>query len=226
MTNNGFKLIIWDFDGVIADSEKIWLANREKFFRERLGVDWDFEQINKLFGGMADKTKKLVLDELGYKTDDKFWQDVLELDVAYMKEKGIEKFDGVEDILKDKRIKQCVATGGTRLKTKMKTDIIGLDEYIPFERVYTVDFVEKGKPAPDLFLYAAEQMGEKPENCLIVEDSIAGMTAGLRAGMTVAAFLGSEIYHNQEYVDKVKALGIKHIFYNMADLYDFIKINI
>ncbi len=223
---NKLQLIIWDFDGVIADSEKIWLENRRVFFKERLGVDWNFETINKYFGGTSDKTKKQILSRLGYETDEQFWKDVLDRDVAFMKKHGIEKMPGVEKILVDKRFKHCVATGGTKAKTKLKTDIIGLEKFIPEHHVFTVDNVEKGKPEPDLFLFAAEKMGEKPENCLVIEDSIAGMTAAQRAGMKVVAFLGSSIYQNEDYLQKVKKLGIKDIFYNMKDLYEFIKINV
>ena len=60
--NNKYKLIIWDFDGVIADSEKVWLKNRQIFFKERLGLDFSFEQINQYFGGTSDSTKKIILD--------------------------------------------------------------------------------------------------------------------------------------------------------------------
>lgn len=223
---NKLELIIWDFDGVIADSEKIWLLNRQKFFNDNLGVNWDFDTINKYFGGMSDKTKKDVLEKLGYPTDDKFWKDVLNIDVEYMKKFGIPIMNGVENILIDKSIKQCVATGGTRYKTKFKTDIVKLNRFIPDNCVFTIDDVQKGKPEPDLFLFAAQQMKTNPKNCLVIEDSLAGMTAALRANMNVVAFLGSDIYQNQNYLDKVMSLGITNIFYNMEDLYNFIKINI
>ena len=223
---NKLELIIWDFDGVIADSEKIWLLNRQKFFNDNLGVNWDFDTINKYFGGMSDKTKKDVLEKLGYPTDDKFWKDVLNIDVEYMKKFGIPIMNGVENILLDKSIKQCVATGGTSYKTKFKTDIVKLNRFISDNLVFTIDDVQKGKPEPDLFLFAAQQMKTNPKNCLVIEDSLAGMTAALRANMNVVAFLGSDIYQNQNYLDKVMSLGITNIFYNMEDLYNFIKINI
>ena len=105
-----------------------------------------------------------------------------------------------------------------------KIEVIGIRGIIPDENVYTVDCVSRGKPEPDLFLYAAKKMEEKPENCLVIEDSIAGMTAGLRAGMDVVAFLGSEIYQNENYAAKVKKLGIKNIFYDMACLKKFLDI--
>ena len=78
--------------------------------------------------------------------------------------------------------------------------------------------VEHGKPEPDLFLYAAKQMGENPENCIVIEDSIAGMTAAQKAGMDVIAFLGCEMYHNDNYLQRVKKLGIQNICYTMQEV--------
>ena len=219
---NNFKLLIWDFDGVIADSEKVWLKNRQVYFKDRLGLDLSFDEINSYFGGTSDSTKKIILQKMGYETDDKFWADVLDIDLKSMDTEGLDLFDGVLDILKNKNFKQCIATGGIRSKTIHKIDVIGIRGLIPDEHIFTVDCVKRGKPEPDLFLYAADKMGEKPQDCLVIEDSIAGMTAAIRAKMSVVAFLGSEIYQHQAYIDKVKALGIQNIFYSMNELKQFL----
>ena len=219
---NNFKLLIWDFDGVIADSEKVWLKNRQLYFKDRLGLDLSFDEINSYFGGTSDSTKKIILQKMGYETDDKFWADVLDIDLKSMDTEGLDLFDGVLDILKKKNFKQCIATGGIRSKTIHKIDVIGIRGLIPDEHIFTVDCVKRGKPEPDLFLYAADKMGEKPQDCLVIEDSIAGMTAAIRAKMSVVAFLGSEIYQHQAYIDKVKALGIQNIFYSMDELKQFL----
>ena len=219
---NNFKLLIWDFDGVIADSEKVWLKNRQLYFKDRLGLDLSFDEINSYFGGTSDSTKKIILQKMGYETDDKFWADVLDIDLKSMDTEGLDLFDGVLDILKNKNFKQCIATGGIRSKTIHKIDVIGIRGLIPDEHIFTVDCVKRGKPEPDLFLYAADKMGEKPQDCLVIEDSIAGMTAAIRAKMSVVAFLGSEIYQHQTYIDKVKALGIQNIFYSMDELKQFL----
>lgn len=213
-----FKLLIWDFDGVIVDSEKVWLKNRVEFFHKHLGVDWDFDYVNLHFGGTSDSTKKIILDKMGYKTDDKFWDDVLKIDVATMDRDGLEVFDGALDILTRTDIKQCIATGGIRTKTLHKIKVAGIQKFIKPENVFTIDNVSRGKPEPDLFLYAAEKMGEQPQNCVVIEDSLAGMTAGLRAGMTVIAFLGSKMYQNNAYIDKVKKLGVHYICFDMNEV--------
>lgn len=219
---NNFKLLIWDFDGVITDSEKVWLKNRQLYFKDRLGLDLSFDEINSYFGGTSDSTKKIILQKMGYETDDKFWADVLDIDLKSMDTEGLDLFDGVLDILKKKNFKQCIATGGIRSKTIHKIDVIDIRGLIPDEHIFTVDCVKRGKPEPDLFLYAADKMGEKPQDCLVIEDSIAGMTAAIRAKMSVVAFLGSEIYQHQAYIDKVKALGIQNIFYSMDELKQFL----
>jgi beta-phosphoglucomutase-like phosphatase (HAD superfamily) len=78
--------------------------------------------------------------------------------------------------------------------------------------------VEKGKPDPDLFLLAAKSMGEQPKDCIVVEDSIAGITAAQRAGMDVIAFLGCEMYHNNTYLERVKQTGVKNICFDMKEV--------
>ena len=179
------KLVIWDFDGVIADSEKVWLKNRQKSINELFGINWDIQTINKYLGGMSDKTKKQVLDDMGYKTDDKFWKKQIKIDIEVMNRDGLEITPYVEDII-NKLSKQCIATGGVKNKTIIKLKSIGFwNKYFNEGNVFTADMVKNGKPEPDLFLLAAEKMGEKPENCIVIEDSIAGITAAKRAGIDV-----------------------------------------
>jgi beta-phosphoglucomutase-like phosphatase (HAD superfamily) len=63
-----------------------------------------------------------------------------------------------------------------------------LDFFYP--HIFSSALVRKGKPAPDLFLHAAHRMGTRPENCIVVEDSVAGVTAATRAGMSAIGFVG------------------------------------
>ena len=216
------KLVIFDFDGVIADSEKIWIKNRQNELNKRYNLGWDFETVNKHIGGMSDKSKRETLDKLGIKTNDEFWKNITNIDLKYMEEIGLDVFDGVTDIL-DNIDNYCIATGGVLEKTLKKLKVINLwEKYFNEDNLFTVDMVKKGKPEPDLFLYAAEKMGYNPKDCVVIEDSIVGLMAGLNAGMEVIAFLGSEIYQNDKYLKKVKDLGIKNIFYNMKDVKEFL----
>ena len=84
----------------------------------------------------------------------------------------------------------CVASGSSIDRLDLTLDIVELKSI--FEgRIYSSEQVENGKPAPDIFLYAARNMGVVPENCLVIEDSVSGIKAAKCAGMPVFAFLGA-----------------------------------
>ena len=150
------NLVIWDFDGVIADSEIIWIKNRQEELNKRYNLNWDFETTNKYIGGMSDKSKREVLDSLGINTDDEFWSYTTSIDIKHIEEKGLDVFGGVTDIF-DSVDKYCVATGGVFEKTLKKIKAIKMwGTYFNKDNLFTVDMVEKGKPEPDLFLFASE----------------------------------------------------------------------
>ncbi len=215
------NLIIWDFDGVIADTECLWMENRRQLLKKYFNVDWDLKTTNHHIGGMNWKTRLLTLQQMGFNVDEKFEDEGTELDYQVLS-KGISLTPDIEKIFARQDIKQCIATGGTKEKTKLKLKAVKLDKIFTPDKVFLSEMVARGKPAPDLFLLAAEKMGEKPENCLVIEDSLAGLTAGLSARMTTIAFVGSQMNNNDEYISMVKDLGIKYIFKTMDEVYNFI----
>lgn len=89
------------------------------------------------------------------------------------------------------RGKICVASNGERGNVLQSLEIIGLMPFFTPETVFTKAQVARPKPAPDLFLYAAERMGTDPARCVVVEDSVTGVAAGRAAGMTVWGFTGT-----------------------------------
>ena len=124
------KLIIWDFDGVIADTEKLWLKNRQILMKKLLNVDWDWQTVNHYLRGTGDKTKRDVLDNLGIVTNDDFWNKSIEMDIYTMNTQGFELTPDIEQIFK-LPIKQCIATGGVKDKTALKIKITGILSYFP-----------------------------------------------------------------------------------------------
>lgn len=216
------KLLIWDFDGVIADTEKLWIQNRMLLLNKNFGLNWDMNKTYAVLGGMSDKTKKHVLEKLGLKTDEQFWEENKKLDLETML-KGFSLTDGVDNIFKDKTFTQCIATGGFADKTAEKIKIVDIESYFPPETVFTADMVVHGKPEPDLFLLAAEKMGFLPQDCIVVEDSVAGLTAAQKAGMLPLAFTGNSLYDNTDYLLRIKEIGITHLFDSMTALHSFLK---
>ena len=222
MTKKSNFLIIWDFDGVIADTEKLWLQTRMELLNKVYGLNWDMNTVNNFLGGMSDKTKQEVLLKLGIKTDEEFWKEALRLDMEKML-KGFALTDGIRDIFDLSYIEQCIATGGIASKTEQKIKMVGIENYFPPQKVFTADMVAYSKPEPDLFLLAAESMGFEPQNCIVVEDSVAGLTAAQRAKMIPIAFIGSDLYDKANYTSRIKNMGINNIFDNMSDVKIFIE---
>ena len=99
---------------------------------------------------------------------------------------GIEKKPGVDEILSylaEKNMKRAVATATDPERTKQYLTQIGI--YDKFDKIVSATTVENGKPQPDVYLYACEQIGEKPEDCIAVEDSPNGILSAYRAGLSV-----------------------------------------
>lgn len=95
--------------------------------------------------------------------------------------------------------------------------VTGLDSLFKESEVFSSHWVKRGKPAPDIFLYAAEKMGFPPDRCIVLEDSVAGVCAGLSAGMTVLGFVGGS--HCTPFrVQSLKEAGANLLFDKFSDL--------
>ena len=95
-----------------------------------------------------------------------------------------------------------------------------IDEWSDFAtRWLGMQMVERGKPAPDLFLYAAERMHAEPRRTLVIEDSVSGVTAGKAAGMTVWGFVGGSHYQSRDGKAMLAQAGADRVFGRMADFW-------
>jgi beta-phosphoglucomutase-like phosphatase (HAD superfamily) len=104
--------------------------------------------------------------------------------------------------------------------------ITGLyDRFAP--NVFSSELVVRGKPAPDLFLYAAQQLGHAPGNCLVIEDTIAGIQAAKAAGMHAFGFVGGthcdSAHSDSKQGERLTAAGAEHLFADMRELPELIK---
>ncbi len=181
------KLIIWDFDGVIADTEKLWVENRLYFLRRDYGIDWDFNQAYKYLGGISERDKNRNLKNLGLEIKDNFWIDANNRDYETLEQ--VVLTPDIDKIFELKEFEQCIATGGILERTMRKIKQTKVDKYFDMKHIFTADMVAHGKPEPDLFLLAAEKMGYNHENAIVVEDSTVGVMAAQRAGIKVIAFV-------------------------------------
>ena len=182
-------LLIFDCDGVLVDSET--LASRVDL--EELTADGitslTLEDIIRRFSGVPQMEMVREIErETGLKVGPNYLQRV-QLRVEELMRTSLHAMPGAAAILADMKFPMCVASSSAPKKLDLALTVTGLKEY--FEpRIFSAHMVQRGKPAPDLFLHAAECMGVSPLRCCVVEDSIAGVTAGIAAGMRVIGFVG------------------------------------
>ncbi len=183
-----YKLVIFDCDGVIADSEPISTRLFTDMVNE-LGLNLLYEESGKLFTGRSDKDcKEIVETRLGSPMPAEFIDDfnsrlLVLLETGLTAVKNVEK---VLDLLQG-TTPICVASNAPRNKVKGSLRITELGSYFN-DNIFTVDDVKRGKPFPDLYLLAAEKMGIHPHECAVIEDSVYGARAGIAAGMTVFGY--------------------------------------
>jgi beta-phosphoglucomutase-like phosphatase (HAD superfamily) len=212
------KLIIWDFDGVVADTERLWLQMELEVFNKYCGLNWDFETINHYLAGQAFNRQLEVLHGLGIYPSDEAMREIGERCYQLIDE-GFERMEGIDEVLALPNYKHAMGTGGDMAETVLKIRAVGLEHIFTPDNVITIDFVKKGKPAPDTFLLAAEVMGFEPKDCIVIEDSIAGLQAAIAAGMEPICFAGSLMYRdNETHLKAVRDLGVNKIFKSMAEL--------
>ena len=211
MRKPGFELVIFDCDGVLVDSEPI--ANR--VFVEmlsELGVQTSLEDMYANFvGHPMSYCMQLVERRLGHAPPADFEARLQERTFSAFEAERLQAMPYIFEALDQISIATCVASSGEIQKMRFTLGITGL--LSRFEgRLFSVTQVERGKPAPDIYLFAAKTMGVSPARCVVVEDSPVGAQAGLRAGMTVLGFAGHT--SAQQLMD----VGVQRTFAAMRDL--------
>ncbi|MCP4316048.1 MAG: HAD family hydrolase [Hyphomicrobiales bacterium] len=187
-----FSAIIFDCDGVLVDSEKIYLAV-EREHLVRIGLEYDQTEYRRRFMGLnyADYFGELEHDyrQLKGTALPADFSGALRAECARRLETELQLIEGADALLERYAGARAVASSSTPEALQMKLRLTDLHHHFD-PHIYSGDEVENGKPAPDLFLMAASKIGIPPAECLVVEDSENGVRAGLAAGMTVWGFTG------------------------------------
>jgi beta-phosphoglucomutase-like phosphatase (HAD superfamily) len=121
-------------------------------------------------------------------------------------------------VLEGLQIPSCVASSSDFDRVSFSLSLTGLAPHFD-SRLYTAEMVERGKPAPDLFLYAAAAMQADPRRTLVIEDSVSGVTAAKAAGMTVWGFVGGSHYQSRDGRALLYDAGADRVFERMADFW-------
>lgn len=208
-------LVIFDCDGVLIDSE-IVAARLEAEAITELGLPMTAETICARFAGTTTKEVWQTLErELGRPLPPGFF----ETHLAHVREvfsRELEAIPGARRAVEGLDMPYCVASS-TRLPALIDNlATAGLADLFD-GRVFSASQVRRAKPAPDVFMFAASQMGADPADCLVIEDSVAGVTAARRAGMAVVGFVGGS-HVTPGLADRLRAAGASAIIPGMGDL--------
>jgi HAD superfamily hydrolase (TIGR01509 family) len=213
--DQNLDLVIFDCDGVLVDSEVISCrAHAETLTRH--GYPVTAEQVLDRFLGVSDhEARQTIETEIGRKLPDDF--------EAQMKQAALQRYADelgtipyVGEAICAITLPKCVASSGTPEKIRHGLTCAGLFDLLA-PNIFSATQVQRGKPAPDLFLFAAGQMQASPARCLVIEDSVPGITGARAAGMTVLGFHGGS-HCRPGYGDTLRAAGAIATFDDMRQL--------
>lgn len=185
----GIDAVIFDCDGVLVDSEQIAQEVLSELLT-RAGVAMTPDEVfTHFFGKTVPQCIAIAEDMLGQPIPDEFiasWRQEL---YKTFRERPVQAVAGVKDVIQQLDIPYCVASNGPLEKMHTTLGVTGL---LPFfgNRLFSPDHGLPGKPAPDLFLAAADAVNADPQRCAVIEDSAGGVHGALAAGMQVFGFTG------------------------------------
>lgn len=214
------RLVIFDCDGVLVDSEPLAMRVLLDGLAE-LGHYLDEAVAYERFLGRSLATMRVILrDEFGWELSEQHLERMrLHLFDLYRHE--LKPIPGIKAALNALDLSRCVASSSQPDRIRLSLEVTGLLPW--FEpHLFSATMVRHGKPAPDLFLLAAERMGIPPADALVIEDSPAGIEAAQRADMRVFGFVGGSHARTTTHLDRLSALKPDLIFDDMHALPDLI----
>jgi HAD superfamily hydrolase (TIGR01509 family) len=179
-------LVIFDCDGVLVDSDRIALRIQAERITA-LGLPTTYEDCVRDFLGLGmPATVAILAERLGGPVPEG-WVEELDAAVAGAFRRELRPVDGILAALEAIEAPTSVASSGSQEKMRLTLGLTGLRDRFA-GRIFSAEEVERGKPAPDLFLHAAARMGIEPSLCVVVEDSPAGVTGAIAAGMAALGY--------------------------------------
>jgi HAD superfamily hydrolase (TIGR01509 family) len=209
--------IIFDCDGVLVDSEPLSMRADVTLMR-RFGIEISEAEAHRRFVGT---TFQAMLDEVARQhnvifppglSDEK---DALLTHMFHAELKAVEGLDSVLPALRDRGFSFSVASNSPRERVELALALAGIRSFM--DQITTFEDVVNGKPAPDVFNLALERSGVGPDECVVIEDSVTGVTASVSANLQTLGFTGTHddpVAHGA----RLMQIGAKPVFHRMAAL--------
>ena len=181
-------LIIFDCDGVLVDSEPIAHGLLAQMMTDLGHPISTAESIQKFTGRSLADTLPLIEDFLGRSIPDQMGQHYSRLLLERLR-RDLKPIAGVKEAVAMLDYPRCVASSSSLERIRLSLEVTGLSSLFG-SNIFSATQVTRGKPAPDLYLFAATRMAVATKDCVVIEDSALGVTAGRLAGMKVIGFTG------------------------------------
>lgn len=215
-----FGLVVFDCDGVLVDSEVI-ACRVEAEVLTAIGFPHSFEDVRRDYVGLgAASVRRLIEERFGRAVPEDFRARSLAAALEAF-ERELRPIPGIAEAVAALSGPRCVASSSDPARIRRSLELTGLlDAFDP--HLFSATMVEHGKPAPDLFLHAAGEMGVPPSRCVVVEDSVPGVQAARAAGMTVLGFHGGS-HCDSDHREKLARAGADRLFADMRELHDLLR---
>ncbi|MER8033607.1 HAD family hydrolase [Streptomyces hydrogenans] len=188
MTSHPVELVIFDCDGVLVDSERLYCRVDREVFAE-LGAEFTEAELVEHFVGSPHEIWTALVEERRGRPLEPGWQEPYRVRYETVLDAELTEVEGVTDVLDALAVPYCLASNGSHAEIRRNLTRTGLLDRFD-GRIFSARDVARGKPAPDLFLHAAATAGVPPERCAVVEDSPYGVRAARAAGMRAYGYAG------------------------------------
>ncbi|HEV2188178.1 MAG TPA: HAD family hydrolase [Stellaceae bacterium] len=210
----GWDLVIFDCDGVLIDSELLTIDVEVALLAEA-GIAITADEIIERYVGIS--TTAMITDleaRFGRSLDDFATRHAARVRDVF--DRRLRAMPGVAEVLAALPARVCVASSSSPERLRHTLGVTGL--YRHFEpHIFSATMVTRGKPAPDLFLYAAERMGAAPSHSIVIEDSLPGIEAAAAAGMTAIGFTGGS-HCREDHAARLSAGGAAVVVQTMSQI--------
>jgi HAD superfamily hydrolase (TIGR01509 family) len=210
------EIVIFDCDGVLVDSEVIALGQTRRALGQ-VGLSLTHAQAMERFLGLSlDSIVQKAEADLAVDLPAHF-RDDLTRDILASFQHDLKGVADVDKAVAGLECPVCVASSSSLERIRLSLAAVGYDRL--FEpHVFSASMATRGKPHPDLFLYAARQMGADPAHCLVIEDSVPGIEAAVSAGMVAFGFVGGSHFSDLAQGIRLREAGASLIFDDMRRL--------
>lgn len=213
------KLIIFDCDGVLIDSELLGCSVVSEVL-ETIGCYIPFDEVVRRFTGISfGEMCRILVADYGVNPPAEL-EKIISSKVEAIYQSELKIIKGAANFVSHLGIPYCVASSSAPAKLRLGLAITGLLE--AFEpNIFSTTMVLQGKPAPDIFLLAAQRMGVAPSDAVVVEDSVAGVAAGVSAGMRVVGFIGGS-HCGPDHAELLKQAGAQSVVSDLAVMFSML----